>query len=223
MNRLSTPGSSTESFRVAPLDLGRLRDALPGAAADIASTLRAIERSDRLPPSAAWGAAIGAALAAGSARAASLIVRAAEAAGVPADLIRSTQTVAASTLVSNLYHRAGHGLGADARGEGVRLRVRALMSAGGDVADRAVWALATSAAAGCEACVEAHAEEVRAHLSGAAARDAVTLAAAVAASARVLDVLAVSGRLEDQRPAPEDVDEPAAGARPSGGHEPPKA
>ncbi|WP_086820050.1 carboxymuconolactone decarboxylase family protein [Allokutzneria sp. NRRL B-24872] len=162
------------------MSLDALRAAMPGHAEDIAQNLDLVINGSSLPPRQLWGTAVAVAVAARNA-----VVLRELAEGVDKEVITAAKAAASVMAMNNVYFRAKHMIGSELP---ARLRMRVVARPGVDKIDFELWCLAVSAITGCEVCVVAHNEALRAAgVSAEAVNDALRIAAVVHAAAVTLD------------------------------------
>ena len=166
------------------MSLDALRAAMPGHAEDIEQNLGLVIDGSALPERQLWGTVVAVAVAARNAAVLRELVEEATA-RVPAEVVTAAKAAASIMAMNNVYFRAKHVIGAELP---ARLRMRVVARPGVDKIDFELWCLAVSAITGCEVCLQAHDEALRAAgVPAETVNEALRIAAVVHAAAVTLD------------------------------------
>ncbi|GAA3992933.1 alkyl hydroperoxide reductase [Allokutzneria multivorans] len=162
------------------MSLDALRAALPEYAADIEQNLGLVFTGSSLSEQQLWGTAVAVAVAARNA-----VVLRELAEDLAPEVVTAAKAAASVMAMNNVYFRAKHMIGSELP---ARLRMRVVARPGVDKIDFELWCLAVSAVTGCEVCVVAHNDALRAAgVSAEAVNDALRIAAVVHSAAVTLD------------------------------------
>jgi alkyl hydroperoxide reductase subunit D len=171
------------------MSFDQLKLRIPDYARDLRINLGVIESSTALTAQQAWGTALAAATTARQAEV-SAAVRADASARLTPEAIAAARGAAAIMGMNNVYYRFLHmmGSGSEYAELPARLRMQIIGKPGVEAVDFELWCLAASAITGCEACVRAHEQAVRAKGgTKEQVHEAVRIAAVIHAVALTLD------------------------------------
>lgn len=161
---------------------------MPAYARDVAANLRLLSEEAILGDQARWGCLVACGHAVGPHGLVRAMTDAALQAGVPAQAVDAAKAAAATMAMNNVYHRAIHLMeDGEHRALPARLRINVVRNSGAPRIDFELWCLAVSAINGCGACLDAHADDLRA--LGATAlqvQAGLRIAAVVHAAGRVM-------------------------------------
>ena len=142
--------------------LDELKAALPDYAKDLRLNLGSVVGNSDLPEQQLWGTVLACAMATRS----PAVLRELEPearANLKPEAYDAAKGAAAVMGMNNVYYRFVHFMGDSDYGKmPARLRMQVIGNPGVDHLDFELWCLAASAITGCEACVKAHEQTVRA-------------------------------------------------------------
>lgn len=171
------------------MSIEQLKQRLPEHARDLRINLGVIAGSTVLTPQQAWGTALAAATTSRNSEVAAAIAADAIAHLSP-EAIAAARGAASIMGMNNIYYRFLHMMaeGSEYAQLPARLRMQIIGKPGVEHLDFELWCLASSAIAGCSACVQSHEKVVR-DKGGTKeqVQDAVRIAAVVHAVALTLD------------------------------------